>query len=294
MTRVKPLCALTVVLAVAAVGVSHGSTAAAGTGNSVVRIPRGQPVQIAVVVDTHSAIPYPPSTIGGLGVGIRNAIQMAVGRRTIRGFPIQLNVLEAAALAVDDPNLVADNAAVAQQVVSNTQNVAVIGHETSLAFGNVPPSGNPCPGPTNGSALSVYQSYGLVTINGSTTNPCLPFIGTTTFNSTAVPDSDPNASTWLTQVKGLPIDRLWQQIYTFEFGLPTTDFADLYFDATNLLLTRLNQVSTIANGKLVIDRAALAKAVRNTTNFPGVTCTVSFDAGGYRINDQTALNRCGG
>src|SRR5467141_285251 len=129
--------AVAAVLAVA-VAVPLGSArASAWTGHGVVRVPHGQPVQIAVVVDTKS-----PS-IGGLGVGVLNAIDMAVGQRTIRGFPIQLNVFDVPALVVDDPNAIADNAATAQQVVSNAQNVAVLGHEASLTFGDVqPPNGS--------------------------------------------------------------------------------------------------------------------------------------------------------
>src|SRR6478736_7280231 len=181
MSRFKPSFVVSVVLA-AVVCVALGSTgASAGTGDGVVRVPKGKPVQVAVVLDTTSPI------IGDLGRGIRNAVQMAVGQRTIRRFAVQLNVFEVPGLLVDDPNLVADNAATARQVISNPQNVAVVGHETSLAFGDVQPPSGPCPSPASGSALSVYQSSGVVTINGSTTNPCLPPIGPTVFNSTAVP-----------------------------------------------------------------------------------------------------------
>ena len=53
------------------------------------------------------------------------------------------------------------------------------------------------------------------------------------------------------------------------------------------------QVSAIVDGNLVIDRAALAQAVRATTKYQGVTCKVTLDpATGNRLNDQTALARC--
>jgi len=45
----------------------------------------------------------------------------------------------------------------------------------------------------------------------------------------------------------------------------------------------------------VIDRAALANAVRNTTNYQGVSCTITIDpTTGNRINDQAALAHCAG
>jgi len=54
-------------------------------------------------------------------------------------------------------------------------------------------------------------------------------------------------------------------------------------------------VSKIVNGYLVIDQAALANAVRKTTNYQGVTCTVALDTvTGNRIDDPAALARCSG
>jgi len=47
------------------------------------------------------------------------------------------------------------------------------------------------------------------------------------------------------------------------------------------------------NGNLVINRAALASAVRKTTKFQGVTCTITLDPlTGNRVNDAAALARC--
>lgn len=276
MKRLKLWFAVAAVLAVA-VAVSLGSArASAGTGHGVVRVPHGQPVQIAVVVDTKS-----PS-IGGLGAGVLNAINMAVDQRTIRGFRIQLNVFDVPALVVDDPNAIADNAAAAQQVVSNAQNVAVLGHEASLTFGDVQPPNGSCPSPTSDSALSIYETYGIVTINGSTTNPCLPAIGPTVFNSTAVPGDA--FAPWYQSVQALASDAAWRLAYQQQFGTAAPDFADLYFDAANVLLDRLQSVAKIANGNLVIPRGALAEAVRVTTGFCGVTGTLSLAATGYRIN----------
>jgi len=266
--------AVLVLVVAASLGAARAS---ADPGGGVVRVSAGQPVQIAVVIDTQSPI------IGDLGAGIYNAIKMAVGQRTVRGFPIRLNVFDVPGLVADDPNAVADNAAAARQVVSNTQNVAVIGHETSLAFGNVqPPIGGVCPSPTDVSALSIYESANLVTINGSTTNPCLPQIGPTVFNSTAVPGDPFDA--WYQGVQALPSDASWRLAYQQQVGIPPPDFADLYYDATNVLLDQLQAVAKIANGNLVIPRSALAEAVRGTTGLCGVTGNLSLDPTGYRVN----------
>jgi hypothetical protein len=280
---VRPGLALAVIIATftAIVGLA---TAAAGTSGSVV-VPHGHPIQIAVALDRSTSIGqiYTPS--------IRNAIRLAVQlHRSVHGFRIQLND------GYDAPcggaaDVVARNAAAATLVVGNQQNVAVIGHMCSYPFGS---TAGPCPIPTPaGTALSIYDSNGITTINGSTTSLCLAAGGPTVFNATAVPD--PAFSAWYAQVQTLPSDRLWRLIYQFEFGAAPGNFADLYFDATNLLLNRLARVSTIVGGNLVVDRAELAAAVRRTTNFPGVTCAVSLDpATGYRIDDSAELARCAG
>ena len=280
MKRLRLWSAVAVVLVVAAVASLGSAHASAGKITGVVRIAKGQPVQIAVVVDTRSP------ALGDLGRGISNAIQMAVGQRTIRGFPVQLNVFDVPAFVSDDPNAVADNAAAARQIVANAQNVAVLGHEASLTFGDVQPPNGSCAAPTSESALSIYESSGIVTINGSTTNSCLPPIGPTVFNSTAVPGDAFDA--WYQSVQALPSDAAWRVAYQSRFGIAPTGFADLYYDAAGVLLDQLQSVAKIANGSLVIPRSALAEAVRGTTGFCGVTGTLSLDATGYRIDSPGA------
>ena len=86
----------------------------------------------------------------------------------------------------------------------------------------------------------------------------------------------------------------WNQYQeAFPPATSATQFDAFYFDATALLLDRLQQVSFVLGGNLVIDRKALALAVRSTRGFPGVTCTITLDPlTGNRINDQTGLTRC--
>jgi ABC-type branched-subunit amino acid transport system substrate-binding protein len=162
----------------------------------------------------------------------------------------------------------------------------VLGHEASLTFGAVQPPDGSCAAPTSDSALSIYESNGIVTINGSTTNPCLPPIGPTVFNSTAVPGDA--FDEWYQSVQALPSDAAWRLAYQSRFGIAATDFSDLYYDATNVLLDQLQSVAKIANGSLVIPRSALAEAVRATTGFCGITGTLSLDATGYRIDSPGA------
>ena len=227
-------------------------------------------VQVAVVLDTSEPFASLYSE------GIRNAIHMAVSEHpTIRGFPVQLNE------NFNGPcgdGMVGANTATAQDVVSNAQNVAVIGHLCSTAFAGQ------CQAPPT--ALSTYENAGIVAINGSTTMPCLPSIGPHVFDGVAVPGDD--FDKWYGTVQALQSDAGWRSAYTTKFGKSPTDFADLYYDATNLLLARLTEVSTITSGKLAIDRATLANAVRNTTDFCGVTGKLSLDAGGYRTNAPAA------
>jgi len=130
-------------------------------------------------------------------------------------------------------------------------------------------------------------------ISGSATSGGLPAPGLSVFDRTVV--SDPEGfSTWYALVQGLPSDLFWRSEYTAEFGTQPQPYADLYYDAAGLLLKRLRQVSSFdANGDLVIGRAALASAVRHTTAFRGVSCTVTLDpATGNRLNDSAALAGC--
>jgi ABC-type branched-subunit amino acid transport system substrate-binding protein len=168
------------------------------------------------------------------------------------------------------------NAAVATAIVSDLQNAAVIGHLCSTGFA---------------AALPIYARAGVVTISGSATASGLPSLGPGVFNRTAV--ADPDFDAWYALVTALPSDLAFRQDYQSEFGAPPLDFTDLYFDAASLLFRDLQRESKIVNGELVIGRAALAGAVRDTTNFQGVTCTITLDPlSGNRSDDPAALGRC--
>jgi hypothetical protein len=111
------------------------------------------------------------------------------------------------------------------------------------------------------------------------------------FNRTIVPE--PAADKWYKDVRALPSDRDWQAAFTARFGRPPAEYTDLYYDAANLLFDRIEQVAQVdGRGSLTISRPALAAAVRNTTGFLGVSCTVSFDQYGNRVLDKNALAKC--
>ncbi len=231
-------------------------------------IPPGQPLQIAVAVDDTGLGAF-------FGPSAREAVQMAIEQHpTVRGFPIKVNAFSAPC-DNGSPASLADNTTAANAVVGNTQTVAVLGQTCS---------------PEATAWLPIYQTAGLVTINGSTTGP-VAALGPTVFNGTAVPD--PDFTPWYATVKALPGDLRWRSSFQARFGSPPSDFADLYYDAANVLLTAIEETATIDDGSLVIDPAALATDVRHTSGLPGVTCSITLDpVTGYRVDDPAALARC--
>ena len=132
----------------------------------------------------------------------------------------------------------------------------------------------------------------MVTINGSTSGAFIAPFGSTVFNAATIPDSA-FTDTWYPLVKALPSDLAWRARFQARFGSPPSDYADLYYDAANVLLTAIQETATVDSQNLVIDRAALAAAVRHTRGLPGVTCSVTLDlVTGFRVDDPAALARC--
>ena len=266
MSRLRSCFALLgLVLAVVA---ATGETAVGASPQAGIVIPSGQPLQIAVAVDDTGLGAF-------FGPSAREAVQFAIERHpTVRGFPIKVDAFSAPC-DNGSPASLADNTTAANAVVGNTQIVAVLGQTCS---------------PEASAWLPIYEAAGLVTINGSTTGP-VAALGPTVFNGTAVPD--PGFTPWYAAVKALPGDLRWRSSFQARFGSPPSDFADLYYDAANVLLTAIEETATIDDGSLVIDRAALATAVRHTSGLPGVTCSITLDpASGYRVDDAAALARC--
>lgn len=258
------------VIALAGLGASHGRAGlprrAKVVPTQVLVIPGEHPVEIAFVGSSD----FPEYTRS-----IRNAIQMAVDQQpAIRGHSVQVNVHDAPCSSA--PNVEAANSAVARAIVGKPQNTAVLGHLCSSGFR---------------AALPVYEHAWVTTISGSASATDLPSLGPTVFNRTIV--EDPNSDAWYGRVRALPSALEFREDYDAEFDSPPTDFADLYFDAASLVLRRLRQTSHLdENGSLVVDRARLARAVRNTRYYAGVSCRVTFDGSGNRVDDPIALDRC--
>lgn len=265
MYRMTLLSAAAIVAAVlvSATSASAQPVATSSTTASTVVVPRGQPVQIAFTADTTEG-PF----FAELTASIEDAIQMAIEQHPmIRGFPVQVNDVESTCGG--------DNTLSATAIVSNTQNTAVLGNICSAGMV---------------SALPIYEAAGVVTISGSATASYLPPLGPTVFNRTAVvSDASGDAGDiWASQVATLPSVLEWEQEFEAEFGMAPffEPYPVLYFDAASLLVSDLQRVSKIVDGNLVIGRAALASAVRNTTNFQGVSCTITLDPlTGNRVND---------
>jgi ABC-type branched-subunit amino acid transport system substrate-binding protein len=280
------VCAVVCMLATAAFAGPAGAasvrplllTGATASDSGQVVVQRGGSIEIAFAPDlTGPTSSYTPS--------LADAVQMAVDAHpVVSGFPIQINTVN---MPCGDATL-ADRAAAAS-IVGDEQNVGVIGPFCSTA---------------DAAALPIFEPADVVTVTGSTTNPDLPPLGRHVFNSVAVSDScpgEPSSCTytdlfdpWYAIVTTLPSDLAWGQAYESEFGSAPGGFADLYYDATSLLIRDVEKTSRIdGNGNLIINRAALAQAVRTTTNYRGVTCRITLDpATGYRLNDPGALAGC--
>ena len=266
MTRLIPafLCAIGGALllsAAAAAGPRHPSNA-----SSSVVVPHGQPVQIVLAGDlTGYGSGFEPSVLQAVRLAI-------IAHPALHGFPIHLSVVDAPC-----GNPAADVAA-AQSIVANTQTVGVLGQFCSGGFDQ---------------ALPVYQAAGVVVISGSATSDALPSFAPTVFDRTAVSDGD-GGTAWYAQVTALPGNLAWRGAFADLLGAPPTDFADLYQDAAKMLIRSIRITSWIdRNGNLIVSRAALAYALRHTTNLPGVTCTVTINpTTGNRINDPKSLALC--
>jgi len=248
----------------ASVSLVCGTAGASGPAATSVVVQRGQPVQIAFANDLSGFAQ-------DFGASFSNAIEMALAAHPkIKGFDVQLNIVDA---PCGDP---AADAAAAAAIVANPQNVGVLGQVCSFGFD---------------AALPLYETAGLAVISGSATQPDLSAFGPSVFNRTIVDDD--GFSDWFPLVDVLPSVVAWRQAYELQFGIAPLPFAEFYFDAANLLLRRVHQVSRKVHGNLVIDRAELARAVRQTVDFNGVTCSITLDPfTGDRVSDLVTLEHC--
>jgi Beta xylosidase C-terminal Concanavalin A-like domain len=236
---------------------SVGVAAPAIPQNGSVIIPPGSPIQIAVATcNTFTTFQ-----------DHLDAVQMAMDDYgLIKGFSLQRN---------DDATLcdTPTGASAAGAIVANAQNVGVIG---------------PLLSPSTIGAAPVFETAGVVMISHGNTQADLPTFAPNVFNRTTVPN--PEGDAWVLTVNGLPSAVAWRADFESTYGRSPDPLAVLAHDAATLLLTRIDQVSTVdGSGNLVIDRAALAAAVRNTANMPGASGPISLEVNGDRVNNYTTI-----
>ena len=223
--------------------------------NGTVTVPSGNPIEIALVMDEDwASIQY-----------ITDTVQMAIDDYgAIKGWILQRNDYDGGCDPTNGKNA-------ANAVVSNAQNVGVIGLDCSSSAAG---------------ALPVLETAGVVMISHSSTSENLPSLGPTVFNRVIV--SDTAIVEWDAKISRLPSVRDWEMDFESTFGHAPGGFTKYVYDAAILLLTHIDSVSTVdGSGNLVIDRAALATAVRGTAGFPGVTDDITLEADGERVNSLT-------
>ncbi|MEW5985733.1 MAG: hypothetical protein AB1791_03780, partial [Chloroflexota bacterium] len=222
----------------------------ADAGPNQVIIPPGGPVEIA-------------TTFWFDWAGLQDwydAMQLAFyDYGSIQGFGLQRNDYDG---GCDETA----GAVAATAVVSHTQNVGVIGPL--------------CSSSTRGGA-PILEAAGVVMISPSNTAADLGTYGPTVFNRVVL--ADPEFTPWDYRVSFLPSVYAWESGFETLYGHRPEQFARYVYDATTLLLTRLDEVSTVdGDGNLVIDRAELANAVRNTAGFAGITGDLTLEVDGDR------------
>jgi len=249
------------------------------TNNGTVEIQNGEEIVMAVVADHSGPLP-------DIGEGSLNATRMAIDDYgLIRGFGVIVNDFDG---GCDE----AKGALAAAAVVADlTRTLGVIGHTCS---------------PSMIAGLPVYEAAKLVAISGSATSTELTAAGPTVFNRT-IPDEPNDWQGFSDKVRSQQQFTEWAGRYNDYVAANTAggeagplgsvadppQFAEFFYDAAMLLLTRIDEVATVdGEGDLVIDRSALAAAVRATTDFRGVTCDITLDAGGTRVPDPDDLAPC--
>jgi len=219
--------------------------------SSLVTIPPGDPIEIAVAM--HYDWPTAQDNF--------DAVEMALADHgSIKGFDLQKNHYNAGCDEISGQNA-------ANDIVANVQNVGVIGPLCSIS--------------TQGAA-SIFEANGIVMISHSNTGPGLPNLGPNIFNRMVL--EDPFYESWDPAVSSSASVQSWEAEFFDLYGRQPEELAKYAYDATTLLLNRIEQVSELNSGNLEIDRAKLATAVRNTFDFTGVTGQITLEFNGNRVN----------
>jgi ABC-type branched-subunit amino acid transport system substrate-binding protein len=233
--------------------ISGGNLASASSPQDVVIVPAGEPIQIALATWMDASVPYQDYF---------DAFDMAVeDYGLVKDFSIQRNDFDAGC------DSVAGQAA-GNLIIVNTQNLGVVGPFCSISTEGMAP---------------VLETAGVVMISYSNTRPDLGGFGWTIFNRTVV--NGPQFDSWDVYISSLPSVVAWNDEFNSAYGRPPSQFAKYVYDATTLLLTRIDEVSTLdGEDNLLVDRSALATAVRETHLFTGITGLISLEPDGDRVN----------
>ncbi len=126
----------------------------------------------------------------------------------------------------------------------------------------------------------------MLSISPSATRYNLTTFGPTTFNRVVLNQYQPGSQLGL-EVDGLPEVQDFYTAHPELIERLTADmrvFAPLTYDATMLLLVKLDEVIVVAtDGSVIIGRRSLADAIRSTTDYPGVTGSITIDEIGNRL-----------
>lgn len=226
--------------------------------NNLVIITPGNPIEIAVAM--YYGFPTVQDSF--------DAVTMALADYgDIKGFAIQDNHYDA---GCDTPS--GENAA--NDIVANAQNAGVIGPLCSSSTMGAGP---------------IFEANGIVMISASNTGSSVPGSGPNIFNRVVL--EDPYFADWDLKIGSLSSVQSWQADFLALYGRQPDEFAKYTYDATTLLLKRIEQVSQLNGGNLEIDRAKLATAVRDTFDFAGVTGQIALASNGNRVDTQSASVR---
>lgn len=245
-----------IVLSLLIAGLVPATTAAPGVARAApeadaVVIPPGSPIEIAALMT--NAFTTTPDHF--------DAIELAMDDYgLIKGFSLQRNDF------LDDCDEFS-GANMAGFITDNAQNVGVIGPICSSASVGAAP---------------VLNDFDVVMISPVNTNPDVYTFGPRVYNRVAV--VDPYFDVWETMVQRLSTVQAWEARFESIYGRAPDFIAKYVYDATLLLLTRIDQVSQVdGGGNLTLSRRALEAAVRNTFDFAGITGRVALDAYGNRL-----------
>jgi hypothetical protein len=222
-----------------------------GVMDALVVVPEGQPIQISAAI-WHGWENYQD---------LYAVVQMAIDDYgNIHGFDVAVNEFPDCGL---DGGPVLANAIIAEE-----QNVGLIGPFCSSSTVEAAP------------ILEINQ---VVMISYSNTMIDLYNHGPSIFNRTVLPD--PQFEPWDLKVQDLTTVIDWKEQVAALLGHTPDNFMAYAYDATILLLTRIDSVSTVnVDGDLEIDRAELAQAVRLTDGFTGITGDLTLNSFGDRLD----------